>query len=121
MQGKLVADPVQRTASSGKAFVTAQLRVATEDESLLVSVIAFDKDTRDKLARLRKGDATAITGRAKPTTWEKNGEQRHGLSVVASGVLTAYEAAKRRSSSEKPKSGGNDGWQPPESRLDDLH
>jgi single-stranded DNA-binding protein len=113
-QGAMTSDPMERTSNAGKPFVTAQLRVATYDESMLVSVICFDTTACDKLARLKKGDAVAVTGRAKPTAWEKNGEQRHGLSVVAGGVLTAYEAGKRRGN----KSNTSDGL--PESDLSDI-
>lgn len=113
-QGQLTADPVRRESKSGKPFVTVQIRVATEAENVLLSVICFDTTACDKLARLRKGDSVAVTGRAKPTAWEKNGEQRNGLSVVASGVLTAYEAGKRRRTASSTED------DLPESSLDDL-
>jgi single-stranded DNA-binding protein len=113
-QGQLTRDPDQRTSKSGKTFITAQLRTPTEEDSVLISVICFDASACSKLERLRKGDAIAITGRAKPTAWEKNGEQHHGLSVVASGVLTTYEAGKRRG---KPAANGNG---LPESDLSDM-
>jgi single-stranded DNA-binding protein len=113
-QGTLTRDPDQRTSKSGKTFVTAQLRTPTEEESVLISVICFDAAACSNLERLRKGDAVAITGRAKPTMWEKNGEQHHGLSVVASGVLTAYEAGKRRGKAAT----NSDGL--PESDLSDI-
>ena len=34
--------------------------------------------------------------RAKLTSWEKDGEEKHGLSVVADKVMTAYAAGKAR-------------------------
>jgi single-stranded DNA-binding protein len=115
-QGTLTRDPDQRTSKSGKTFVTAQLRTPTEEDSVLISVICFDAAGCSKLERLKKGDAVAITGRAKPTTWEKSGEQHHGLSVVASGVLTTYEAGKRRGTRDKPVNGSG----LPESDLSDM-
>jgi single-stranded DNA-binding protein len=113
-QGTLTSDPMERTSNAGKPFVTGTLRVATEADSVLLSVICFDAAACDKLARLKKGDTVAVTGRAKPTAWEKNGEQRYGLSVVAGGVLTAYEAGKRRGN----KSNASDDL--PESDLSDI-
>jgi single-stranded DNA-binding protein len=120
--GQLIRDPERRTSKAGKPFVTAQLRTPTEEESVLISVICFDTTACDKLARLRKGDDVAVTGRAKSTTWEKNGEIRSGLSVVASGVLTTYEAGKRRGTRDKPTAPPADGssCRLPESDLSDI-
>lgn len=63
---------------------------------MLVSVIAFAADTVAALLALQRGDSCAIAGRAKLTSWEKDGEQKHGLSVVADKVLTVYAAGKQR-------------------------
>ncbi|OFW00159.1 MAG: hypothetical protein A3G20_05105 [Acidobacteria bacterium RIFCSPLOWO2_12_FULL_59_11] len=95
--GTLVSDPRQRTTAGGKAFATGQMRVPAEDaDPMLVSVIAFNADAVQALLALAKGDSCAIAGRAKLTSWEKDGEQRHGLSVTADQVLTIYQIEKRR-------------------------
>jgi single-stranded DNA-binding protein len=96
-QGTLVADPQQRTSAKGTAYATAQLRVASDDGPILVSVVAFAGDAVAALTALGKGDSAAVTGRAKLTTWAgKNGEMNHGLSMIAEGVLSAYQVGKRR-------------------------
>lgn len=95
--GTVVFDPRARTSASGKAFATAQIRVPAEDsDPMLVSVIAFDADAVAAILALAKGDACTIVGRGKLTSWEKAGETKHGLSVVADRVLTAYAAGKAR-------------------------
>ena len=95
--GTLVSDPKSRTSATGKAYATAQIRVPAEDaDPMLVSVIAFNADAVQALLALQRGDSVAIAGRAKLTSWEKDGEQRHGLSVTADRVLTAYAAGKAR-------------------------
>lgn len=130
-QGQLTADPVHRESKSGKPFVTAQLRVTAEDESLLLSVIAFDATVCDLLTRLKKGDAVAVSGRAKPTSWlGQDGEQRRGLSVVAAGALAIEPKSAKTTSSRAPRrprytpkrQPGYDAgdWQPPESDLSDI-
>lgn len=48
------------------------------------------------LLALQRGDSVAIAGRAKLSTWEKDGEQKHGLSVTADRVMSAYAAGKQR-------------------------
>lgn len=100
-QGSLVADPQQRTSAKGGAYVTAQLRVASDDGPILVSLIAFATDAVAGLMALRKGDVAAVSGMAKLTSWAgRDGETNHGLSVVVEGVLSAYAAGKRRESSK---------------------
>ena len=95
--GSLVSDPRERTTAAGKAYATAQIRVPAEDtDPMLVSVIAFNVEAVTALLALQRGDSVAIAGRAKLTTWEKDGEQRHGLSVTADRVLTVYAAGKAR-------------------------
>lgn len=95
--GTLVADPKRRTSTAGKDFATASLRVPADDsETMLVSVIAFNVDAVAALLALAKGDACAVTGRAKLTNWEKDGAEHHGLSVTADQVLSMYQIEKRR-------------------------
>jgi len=95
--GTLTADPRQRTSAACKPYATATLRVPCEDgDPLLVSVIAFNADAVAAILALARGDSCAIAGRAKLSAWEKDGEQRHGLSVVADRVLSAYAAGKQR-------------------------
>ena len=63
------------------------------------------QEAAEKLARLKAGDAVAIAGSAKLTSWEKDGETKHGLSVTASAVLSAYDVKRRRGNETKDKPG----------------
>jgi len=95
--GTLVTDPKRRTSATGNEYCTASLRVPAEDsDAALVSVIAFAADAVAALLALVKGDACAIAGRAKLTSWESGGEEKHGISVVADRVMSAYQAGKAR-------------------------
>jgi single-stranded DNA-binding protein len=65
-------------------------------DSILASVIAFS-ETATRVQALTDGDAVSIAGSAKLTHWtDKEGEIRVGLDVVATSVLTAYAARKKR-------------------------
>ena len=72
-----------------------QNRETGEQESALVQVGAFGEEAA-KLAKLTKGDAVSAAGALKPTTYTKDGEQRHCLSLTATGILTAYKERQRR-------------------------
>ena len=95
--GTLVNDPVERRSVTGKTYATASLRVPAEDsDAVLISVIAFAGDAVQAILALQRGDSVAIAGRGKLTSWQKDGTDHHGLSVVADRVLTAYAAGKQR-------------------------
>ena len=94
--GTLVRDPQQRQGAN-KPFAMGNMRVPVEGgEATFVSIIAFDPDAVAALMALHKGDSLSVAGRAKLTTWEKTGETRHGISVTADQVLTAYSAQAKR-------------------------
>jgi single-stranded DNA-binding protein len=102
-QGVLVADPQRR---SGKTeFATCAMRVATDDGPVLVNMIAFAPEAVAALLALSKGDSLAVTGKAKLTSWTRDGEEKHGLGVVAEQVLTLYQAGKRRERARTVKGG----------------
>lgn len=104
ISGRLLRDPQTRTGKSGQSFTTALVRVSVGqggEESLIASVIAFQGEA-EKLARLRAGDALSVSGSAKCSTWQKDGEARTGLDVTATGILSAYETRKRRGATEQP-------------------
>ena len=99
--GTLIKPPEQRTGSSGKPFVLALIRVACEDgEPIIVSAIAFGEDARRHLMALGKGDEVSVAGKAKVTSWERGGEQKHGLSIVAEQAMSAYTLTKKRKALE---------------------
>jgi len=95
--GTLVRDPEQRTSAAGKPYATALMRVPAEDtDPTLASLIAFERDAVAALLALTRGDSLAVAGRGKLTSWTKDGEEHHGLSVVVEQVLTLYAIEKRR-------------------------
>ena len=101
--GTLVADPVERRSANDKPYVTCAVRVPAEDaDAMMISVIAFSESAVAALLALAKGDALAIAGRAKLSSWTKDGEEKHGLSVVADRVLTVYAAGKMRKAAREP-------------------
>ena len=102
--GTLVSDPKSRVSAKGSTYCTCTLRALVDgDEAVLVSCIAFDAATVQSILALTKGDACAIAGRAKLSSWTKDGEEKHGLSVVADKVLTVYQIEKKRRQTSQPE------------------
>ena len=100
--GKLVKAPASKIAKTGAPYAVATMLAATDDGDLFVNVIAFGQ-AGQTLAALGVGDSLSVTGRVKLTHWTGNdGQERHGLSVIADGVLTPYQVSlrKRRSAPE---------------------
>lgn len=103
ISGRLIRDPAVKTGPSGKPFCNFLLSVPVgESEPVIVSGIAFG-DVAERISRLGKGDALAVTGALKPTIWndKATGEERHGLNVTVSACLSPYDVKKRRSAGVK--------------------
>lgn len=96
--GRLVKPAQERKAANGNAYCLAQVSVPTEgEESLLASCIAFSRSAVDALLVLDKGDAVAVAGKAKLSSWAgSDGTQKHGLNVTIEQVLTVYHVRRRR-------------------------
>lgn len=96
--GKFVGVAVERTASSGKTFVTSKLRAAdSEGEAQFVNVVAFDNSVKSMLLALADGDSVAVSGTMKVGTYEaRDKSMRVSINVVATAVLTAYGVKRKR-------------------------
>jgi hypothetical protein len=100
--GSIASDPKSGTSKSGTTWANCVVRVPCgqnretgDQESAFVQIACFG-DEAAKLARLTKGDSVSASGALKPTVYQKDGEKRHGLSLTATGILTAYGIAKKR-------------------------
>jgi len=108
--GTLVSDPVERRSVTGKPYATCTMRTPAEDsDAVLISVIAFNAAAVAARLALRRGDSVAVAGRGKLTSREKDGEEKHGLSVVADRVLSAYAAGKVRKAAREAEEAELDG------------
>lgn len=97
--GKLVADPVQRTAANGNAFWTATARVPAGADAVFVGITAFDETAAARLARLAKGSAVTAVGELQATSWTgKDGTERKGWRLTAHELLSVAQARGRRNS-----------------------
>jgi hypothetical protein len=113
--GSLIRDPKVKLSQKGTAYTVALLSAAVEGEDRqIINVIAFGS-AGEKLAMYKQGDSISVTGPAKVGIYEKDGETKPSVSITANGILTAYDARKRRGDTdgkEKPKaqqSGGGQG------------
>ena len=104
--GSIVSEPKHGTSKSGTEWANCVVRVPCgkdretgDAESAFVQVACFGSEA-GKLARLAKGDSVSATGALKPTVYQKDGQERHGLSLTAQAILTAYGIAKKRGDSE---------------------
>ena len=68
-----------------------------EPVQIIIAGIAFNEDA-EKIARLKKGDALAVTGALKPSQWQDktSGETKHGLSLTVSDCLSVHDIKKRK-------------------------
>jgi single-stranded DNA-binding protein len=113
--GTIASDPKSGTSKSGTTWANCAVRVPCgqnketgDAESAFVQVAAFGSHA-EALARLGKGDSVSATGNIKPTEYQaKDGTNRHGLSLTATAILSAYQVRQRRGDDQgKPSGKGN--------------
>jgi single-stranded DNA-binding protein len=97
VQGELSADPVQRTATSGKPYWTCNMRVSAGGETFFIGLATFSETAGERLMALRKGSALAATGTLEATAWTgKDGASRAGWRLTATEILSVYAATRKR-------------------------
>ncbi len=96
--GKIHGQPAQRTSKAGRPFAVCKVRVATgAEDSIFVSVIAFDSDPVNAILALNQGDSVALSGSIKPGVWtDRDGNTKPSLDMTAHQVLTAYHVTRKR-------------------------
>ncbi len=125
ISGKLLGQPSEKVAKTGKPFVTAKVRVHAGESDVFVNVIAFSEPACAALMALDSGDAVSLAGSLTPKAWtDREGVVRPAVDLVASQVLTAYHVARKRKAVEplRHDQGATQSANPanPASRRDDL-
>jgi hypothetical protein len=94
--GKIFGAAEERTDKNGKPFVVAKALASCGDgESVIVNVIAFDKDTCLTLMALHDGDSLALAGAMTPRVWtDKQGIARPSLDMVAHRALSVSDVQR---------------------------
>jgi single-stranded DNA-binding protein len=118
--GSIIGDPQRREGAKGP-FTTATVRIDA-DEAVLVSIIAFVAES-DQLLAFVKGDAIAVSGRARLTSWTgRDGIEKHGISVIAEQIAAAKPRPRAAGASTRPRSPTQSSYSAPRApgRVADL-
>jgi single-stranded DNA-binding protein len=109
--GQIVRAPKHGTSASGTRWANATMRCSTGTDregaalTAFITIAAFN-DQADQLAKLGQGDAVSVTGPMKQTHYTTDaGELRHGLEIVANGILTPYQVRQKRGDDQGKVSG----------------
>jgi single-stranded DNA-binding protein len=110
LAGTIASTPKSGTSASGTRWSNCVIRCPVgqnkdgEAETAFVSLACFGSDA-DALAKLDKGDPITAQGHIKPSTYTKDGQERHGLSMMAAHLLTSYMVKKKRGDQSSQPSG----------------
>jgi len=113
--GTLVRDPKTGVSANGTRWSNTTIRANVgqskegDAESAFITIVCFG-DVADRLARLSKGDSISVQGNLKPTEYQKDGETRHGLEIVAQALLSPYDLRKKRGNGDS----NHQGQRPPQ-------
>jgi single-stranded DNA-binding protein len=97
--GILHKAPETRTSVNGNAFTLATLKTQQQSrdgatETLFVSLVAFNDQARETIARLKTGDALSVGGKLTVGIWEREGIAHPSLNLVADTAATARPKPK---------------------------
>ncbi len=102
--GHLMGEAEMRDGKNSSRFAVAKVKVtATDGESIIVNVIAFDPEACAALMVLHDGDSLAISGALTPKVWvDKQGNTRPALDMVATQVLSVFQATYKQRGAHTP-------------------
>jgi single-strand DNA-binding protein len=81
--GRVGTEPELRNSQAGKPWCGFSVAVGTDDATQWVQVAVFGETAERIAASLHKGDRVYVEGSIKLNRWQKDGEQKSGLSVAA--------------------------------------
>lgn len=113
IRGTLFRSAEQRTSKSGKPFVTATLRCREGEATEWWKVLLFSESAQAELLRLQDGDALAAQGALRVETYDRDGETKISLTIIADQVLALRQPPKPR----KEKAAANPDMRTPEERC----
>ena len=96
ISGKLLRDPVRKMSKAEKPFVTATLREGDGEAVTWWTVLAFAEEAIEELARLKAGDALAVSGSFKAEIYEKVETRRVSFTLFADRIISARKRKRSR-------------------------
>jgi single-stranded DNA-binding protein len=97
ISGALSGAPELKTAKSGKAYVTATVKVAADNAVDFWRVYAFSESVQAELSRLGEGDKISLQGSLKLEVYtSKNGEHKISRTLFADHVLALRQPPRER-------------------------
>ena len=114
--GSLTRDPELRFSAAGRASCTFAVAVNRryqqngewQEEVSFLDVIAWGELAENVAASLTKGNRVIVSGRLEQRTWEKDGEKRSKVQIVADEIgpsLRWARAEVERIQRDKPSQG----------------
>ena len=106
--GRLTRDPEIRATQSGASIARMGIAVDDYQKTNFFNVTAFGKSAEFAEKYLKKGTKIEVTGRLDSNTWEKDGQKRTDVSVIADRL----SFAESKAASQKVETPEHNGFMP---------
>jgi single-stranded DNA-binding protein len=104
ISGALSRAPETKTSKAGKAYVTASIKVASDNAVDFWSILAFSESAQAELMRLGEGDKVSLQGSLKLEVYvSKNGEHKISRTIFADHVLALRQPPRQRTPKAAPE------------------
>ena len=107
--GAIFRDPETKISKAGKPYVVATIVSKEGGKSAFANLVVFSDSAKEAILALGEGDALSVQGKATIGVYEKNGEHRPSLSLVAGHVLALRQPPASRSAMERKPKTSRDG------------
>jgi single-stranded DNA-binding protein len=104
--GSLFRNPERREGKSDH-FAIATIKWLEDGRPHYAKVFAFEQDARAALLDLAKGDTLSVAGRLAAELYEKDGEHRIGLKIVADKIMPLKPRPRSATTAGKEKTHDN--------------
>jgi single-strand DNA-binding protein len=99
--GSVVREAERKVSKNGKPYLRFTARVGDGDQAQFVSVMYFGDDAAE--LRMAQGTRVYVEGSLRLDKWEKDGQQRSGLSVMSFHARVAAIGSNRPKRHRKAK------------------
>ena len=122
VQGNLTrdaSDDMKRSASNNTAFGTFTIAVNRsykdgddwKDKTSFIKVKGFGKGYENACKHMTKGSSVVIEGHLEQESWEKDGQKRSELVIIADRFYPSYKKSSEGGNEGQKQAQNNDGFQ----------
>src|ERR1700722_2753600 len=112
LTGSLSKAPIEKTTSTGNAYLIANVRGGSGDATRYVSAVIFAEDAIETVRSLQVGEPISVAGELTVELKEWSGETKLNWSIRADALLSARAKHKPKAKQRTGREVADTSWAP---------